>query len=102
VIHVNAKYIKGPHTVVRCKYHSTGYNCLRLEPEGDPYDYVIVSSCIDHPLKGDEVAIKNYSENEGILDELIKAGFVSEPVRYFQLAYAQFPICNILKVDRSE
>lgn len=42
-----------------------------------------------------EVAIKNYSENEGILEALMKAGIVKAPHRYITQGCVNFPICFI-------
>ena len=47
-------------------------------------------------LKQDEIAIKNYSENEGIAEVLYKAGIISLPLRYVQSGFVQIPICNLL------
>lgn len=44
-----------------------------------------------------EVAIKNYSENEGMLDALVVAGIVSEPVSFATSGFVEIPICNLLK-----
>lgn len=43
-----------------------------------------------------EVAIKNYSENAGILQELVEQGVVSAPLRYESSGFVQIPICKIL------
>ena len=47
-------------------------------------------------LASDEVAIKNYSENEGILQELMRLNIISEPMRYIDIGYVTIPICKIL------
>jgi hypothetical protein len=47
-------------------------------------------------MANDEVAIKNYSENEGILDLLIAANIISTPVRFTQSGFIQSPICKII------
>jgi len=47
-------------------------------------------------LAPDEVAIKNYFENEGMLDSLRAAGVVSAPVRYADSGHVQLPICKLL------
>lgn len=48
-------------------------------------------------LASDEVAIKNYSEGEGTLDILIRAGVISEPIRYITSGYIRIPVCKLLK-----
>lgn len=43
-----------------------------------------------------EVAIKNYSENEGVLDVLIEAQVISAPIRFAKSGYIQAPICKLI------
>jgi hypothetical protein len=50
----------------------------------------------EFPLEEGEVAIKDYSENEGILDALTDAGVVSDPKKYAITGFALVPICNLL------
>jgi hypothetical protein len=47
-------------------------------------------------IEEDEVIIKNYSENEGILDVLIDAGIISKPLRSVEVGYALVHICKLL------
>lgn len=44
-----------------------------------------------------EVAIKDYSENEGILDVLVSAGIVKAPHRYIWQDRVRFPVCILNK-----
>lgn len=46
-------------------------------------------------LSGDEVAIKNYSENEGILDLLIGLGAIEPPHRRVASGFVMIDICNM-------
>jgi len=50
----------------------------------------------DANLKQDEVCIKDYSENEGMVDTLVKAGVISEPIRIIQTGYVNIPVCKLL------
>ena len=52
---------------------------------------------IDEKLKEDEVSIKNYSENEGILSVLVSAGIVSKPIRIVESGWVKIQICKLLK-----
>jgi hypothetical protein len=47
-------------------------------------------------LSKNEVIIKDYSENEGMLDTLMKAGIISGPKRYVESGYIKAPICELL------
>lgn len=44
----------------------------------------------------DEVIIKNYSENEGIYDVLVKAGVISESIGQIHAGFANALICKLL------
>jgi len=41
------------------------------------------------------VAIKNYSENEGMLQFLLENDIVEKPVTFVEENYVSFPICKI-------
>ena len=51
----------------------------------------------DFPLKDNEVAIKDYSENDGMLAALIHGNVVHMPHKYVQTGFESCPVC-ILKV----
>ena len=40
--------------------------------------------------------IKDYSENEGMLDALVKAGIVSEPLGFYHTGYVTCPLVEVL------
>jgi Domain of unknown function (DUF4313) len=48
------------------------------------------------PLAVDEVFIKNYSENEGMLDFLVNAGVVKDTGRRIKSGYVEIPVCKLL------
>jgi hypothetical protein len=47
-------------------------------------------------LARDEVVIKDYSENEGMLDLLVAAGVVSPPLREVRSGYVTLYVCRCL------
>ena len=47
-------------------------------------------------LDSDEIAIKDYNENEGMLECLIDNKVVTEPIRFIQQGYVSIPICKLL------
>lgn len=53
----------------------------------------------DVSLSADEVIIKNYSENEGVLEFLIENGIVSAPVRSVSSGWVTCPVVKLLKHD---
>jgi hypothetical protein len=50
----------------------------------------------DEPCAADEVFIKDYSENEGLLEVLIEAGIISEPVDHVYSGFISAPKCKLL------
>lgn len=51
---------------------------------------------VDARCDADEVIIKDYSENDGMLAALVYAGVVSNPVRYAGSGYVSCPVCKLL------
>jgi len=47
------------------------------------------------PLAPGEILIKDYSENEGMLDALVAAGVVSDTGRRIQSEYAVIPVAKL-------
>lgn len=82
--------------VVKAKY-GNGRTAIRLvdADNGEPIATATVN-IPEIPLPKNEVIIKDYSENEGILDALINAGIVELTGRRIKGGYVDMPIC-ILK-----
>ena len=78
-------------------YNSNGI-ALTLADEIDGHTVAVCTVNVpDLPLEADEVVIKDYSENEGMLYALVSAGVVSEPIGYHQQGYVEMPICKVLR-----
>lgn len=50
----------------------------------------------DEPLEPDEVIIKDYSENEGMLNALVGAKIISDPIRTCKSGFITGYICKLL------
>jgi hypothetical protein len=50
----------------------------------------------EYPLDEEDIIIKDYSENEGVLDDLITKGIVSEPIDWITSGHVLVPICKLL------
>lgn len=48
------------------------------------------------PLAADEVLIKDYSENAGILAVLVQAGIVAPPARVVPVGFVTAAVCRLL------
>lgn len=51
---------------------------------------------VDEIIEDDEVIIKNYSENDGILTTLVANGIVSLPIRFVNMGHVTVPVCKLL------
>lgn len=62
--------------------------------DGSPYARV---SCNlpEVEMAEDETAVKNWIENEGMMEALIERGCLSEPVRFVKNGHVNVPICKI-------
>lgn len=81
------------------RYHNrrTAIEIIDLE-DGCPVMMATVN-LPDVSLSADEVIIKNYSENEGVLEFLIENGIVSAPVRSVSSGWVTCPVVKLLKQD---
>ena len=86
----------------RYSTYTNGQNAIELYYVKDGDRYAVASVAIEIPLSNDEVAIKNYSENEGLLEMLIKAGIIATPHRFYKSAWVTIQICILLKKSHTE
>tara|TARA_R110000868_G_scaffold317424_1_gene578248 strand:- start:70 stop:384 length:315 start_codon:yes stop_codon:yes gene_type:complete len=89
-------------TVVMSKY-ANGQNSIQLiDDEGDPYmtasaayDSGALAEIYNIKLEHDSVIIKNYSENEGILETLIEAEIIEPEVIPFKVNYVTLFVAKL-------
>jgi len=82
--------------VVFDKYHN-GRTAIRLVQNGSPYATATINDD-DVDLRDDEVIIKNYSENKGILEALERAGIVSR-LYTIKIGFTEPVVCKLLKTN---
>jgi hypothetical protein len=77
--------------------YSNGRTAIELviKKTGEPMTVASVNLPYHH-MESDEVAIKNYSENQGVLEVLIAANIISEPVRFIASGFIEAPICKLI------
>ena len=63
--------------------------------DGMPYATATIALSEMRDIEG-YVAIKDYSENEGMLDFLIEHGIISQPVTHIESSFVKIPICKLL------
>lgn len=81
-------------------YLRNGRTCLRLMGVKDGHETEPVAVCTVNlpqvPMAPDEMAIKTWYENVGMLGWLMDEGIVSAPLRYAYFAGVFIPICSLL------
>lgn len=86
-------------TVERHRYQN-GRVALQLVTHDDGFPEPVATATVNIPewdLEADEVIIKDYSENQGILDALIGARVVHPPERRGQFNYTPVAICRLVQ-----
>lgn len=77
--------------------YQNGQTAIKLIDNQDGMPFATATLCVeDALLKEDEVAIKDYSENVGILQTLIDAEIVEEPHAFIQSNFVKIPICKLV------
>ena len=77
------------------EYVIDGSTSIQLVDSSTGEDYMTASVYIDG-LSFREIAIKDYSENTGILAVLIAEGVVASPHRYVKQGFVNIPVCELL------
>jgi hypothetical protein len=72
---------------------------LYTKEEGEP---MATASVWVQGLEDGEIAIKDYSENAGILDELLSKEIVTVPHRYMSTGFALLPVVRLHESVLSE
>ena len=52
--------------------------------------------CVDVEIGPDEVVIKDYSENEGMLEALVNAGIVTQTNKIVQSGFVNAPVAKLI------
>lgn len=93
-VSLNAKYIIGEFVVVKTTYPVDKSTCLLLR-NGD--DVIKATVCIpeNSPPAG-FVLIKNWSENEGLLQELVNAKVVEDTRITVPTGFVEANLCKLL------
>ena len=86
-------------TECRVEFHKYANGRVALELIDVDTDERYATATINLPdvaLEAGEVAIKDYSENAGVLVALVKAGVVAPPCRNIPSGFVKAPICRLL------
>lgn len=85
--------------VEKQQYHQGGVDRIGLLLKDIHTGEPVAVATVNIPeisLAPGEVIVKDYSENEGMLDTLVAAGVVSTPSRAVQLRYVTVYVCTCL------
>jgi hypothetical protein len=89
----------------QCRVEKRSYGAARIalvlyEAIPSPDDNSPVAIATVHmpelALAADEVVIKDYSENQGMLAALVEAGVVSSPLREVRSGFVMLQVCRCL------
>ena len=84
-------------TVSISRYLSTNTPAIILYDIEDGQEVLRpTTNLLDAELKENQVLIKNYGENEGVLEALVEAGIISEPVGKMDSGFVELDICELL------
>lgn len=80
------------------KYQNNDRVAIQLveKETGEPYATASVN-LVNQDLEPHEVAIKDYSEGEGMLNDLVAAGIVEDTGKEVGSGYVMIPIARLLK-----
>lgn len=95
----SAEY-KGEKVFLEVGVYGNGQNAIQFMDEtGIPY--FVATVAVDEHIESDELAIKSYSENEGVLEWMIKNEIVQEPHRFVQSGFVLIPVCKLTEDAKS-
>lgn len=79
---------------INMRTYPTGNPMISLIDCADGFPYAMAT--VNFPnLQPTEVAIKDYSENEGVLDFLLANHIIEQPHRYIQSGWVNIPVCKL-------
>lgn len=97
---MNIKFRRWDCILKETKYTNNGRLALELAlSNGEPVA-MATTNIIWEPLEPNEIIIKNYAENEGIYDCLVKHGVISKVKRYSYSNHVSCPIVDYLLVKK--
>lgn len=91
-------------SIVKTEYQSPKNIALLavMETEAGREPFGMITVNVQKELKPGRVAIKDWSENEGLLDVLVEEGIISEPLAYIPSGFVDIPVCRLLATDLEE
>ena len=96
---MNNSFVSNLKLTVRLKQYSNGGTAIILD--NDAYDdrYCVASIWIQNACQEGEVAIKDWSENEGVMKALMDGGIIGPKKTSIQCGFAEATIHDLLIED---
>jgi hypothetical protein len=92
---INTKYLKAQECTIQISQYNNHNPALLINsPTGER----LMTASVNLPqiiLRPDQICIKDYSENTGILNELIRLNIVSQPEFYVTSGFVDVPVCQL-------
>jgi hypothetical protein len=82
---------------IKMSKYTNGQHRMDFIDIEDGFPVLVASVSIQENISSDEIAIKDYSENEGVLKFLMEKGIVSSPLKYFNSGFVRIPLCKLMK-----
>lgn len=92
---INTRYCNKTVEFKWSKYPS-GQHALQLFGQHGP-EMTVTSNMPDHDISSNEIVVKNYSENEGILSELVRLNIIDHGgMRLIRSGFVELAVCKLL------
>lgn len=88
---------RGTTCVVNRYKYQNGQNCLKLVDLEDWSPYCTASVAYDVEIGEDEVIIKDYSENSGVMKALVEAKVIEPSHRIIETPFVYLYVCKLTK-----
>lgn len=80
---------------IRTGYYVNGNTALQLFSRNDHEPIAVATINLYEKLPQNQAYIKDYSENEGMLELLIEAGIVTRVIGFKNSGYITAPLCEL-------
>jgi len=82
--------------VIERQTYYNGRTALVLNEKATGERIAVATINVQEEIYDNEVVIKDYSENEGMLDALISAGIVKDTGKRIKSGFVKAPVCELL------
>ena len=95
-IEFQSKFVPKQMAKVQQRRYNNGRTCLQVISASGKFLCTATVNLPEALVPEGHVLIKNYSENEGVLDALIKAKVIGEPIAEIPTGFVFVQLCPLL------